>query len=94
MKCLLKVGYTTFLLPTDSGIQTAIKLLSQAAQCNDYTFRSRDPHISVDPDPLEVSIKYLPAKTKIVFKTDHSDLPPEPLALNAPGSIILTPPTH
>lgn len=94
MKVLLKVGSSTFLLASDAGLQTVVKALSQAVSCNDWSFDSRNPRIKAETSPLEVSVKYLTAKTKIEFKNDiyaddQRDF--EQLRLVAPTAIIPPP---
>lgn len=90
MKVLLKVGYSSFLLPNDTGLQSVIKALSSALHCNDYSYRP-DKHIQVDPEPVEVSVKYLPANTKLRIKGRFEEEPAEQLRLVAPTTIIIPP---
>jgi hypothetical protein len=91
MRVLLKVGYNTYLLPNDSGLPSVIKALSAALHCYDHTYRTADKHIQADPEPLEVSVKYLPTNTKIRFKGSYEEEPVEQLRLVAPTSIIIPP---
>lgn len=91
MKVLLKVGYNTYLLPNDAGLQTVVKALSMAVHCYDHSYGS-DKHIEVNPEPIEVSVKYLPAKTKIRIKGSCDEEPAEQLRLVAPTAIIPPPP--
>lgn len=91
MKVLLKIGYhATLLLPNDSGLQTVVKALSLAVSCYDHSYRP-DKHIEVNPEPIEVSVKYLPAKTKIRIRGYHDEEPAEQLRLVAPTAIIIPP---
>ena len=91
MKVLLKIGYDTFLLPGDSGLQTVVKALSQAIRVHDYTYRREDPHIEVgECEPIEISVKYLPARTKIRSRKGAVESEPQ-LRLNRPSSIIIPP---
>lgn len=93
MKVLLKVGHSQYLLPDDSGLQTVIKALSRAIPVYDYTYRRDDPHLEIDPEPQEVSVKYIPNKTPIRKRgAAEPDPYAEPLALIAPTSIIPPPP--
>ena len=92
MRVLLKVGYDTYLLPNDNGLQTVVKALSAALQCNDKTFLRSNPCVDVDPDLMEVSVKYLSPKTKITFKGSIEEEPAEILRLIAPTTIIPPPP--
>ena len=91
MRVLLKVGWSTYLLPNDNGLQTVVKALSAGLHCNDQSYL-KDPSVEVDPDPMEVSIKYLSGKTKIRFKGSIEEEPAEILRLIAPTAIIPPPP--
>lgn len=88
MKVLLKIGYTTFLLPNDVGVQNVMKVMAKALRAEDRTYLRSDPFVTVDQEPLEVSFKYLqPGQIKL--RQDPDERPPEPLRLNAPESIIM-----
>lgn len=88
MKVLLKVGYHSLLLPNDAGLTSIVRALSKAVNADDYSFRSSDPHVSIDPEPLEISFKYIPDK-QIRKRKSEFEMEPEPLALPQPTSIIL-----
>ncbi|MFZ4776801.1 MAG: hypothetical protein ACOYM3_15630 [Terrimicrobiaceae bacterium] len=97
MKVLLKIGPNSYLLPNDTGLQSVIKAMSSAVECWDYSYRaSKNYDIRAKPECMEVSVKYLPPKTKIKF-TDNlyadNDEPEESeqLRLIAPTSIIIPP---
>jgi hypothetical protein len=91
MKVLLKVGYSTYLLPNDTGLQSVIKALSAAVHCSDHCY-GKAPFIAVDPEPLEVSVKYLTGKTKLRINGSFDEEPAEQLRLVAPTTIIPPPP--
>lgn len=86
MKVLLKIGYNSFLLPNDSGLTSVVKVLSKAVQCTDHSYRREDPAVVVDPEPLEISFKFVPEKQIRCMKADPVQ---EPLALPHPSSIII-----
>ena len=89
MKVILKIGYSSFLLPNENGLQTVVKAMSAALSCRDYSYRSTDPQIDVDPEPLEVSIKYITGKTKIRLSGDCDESSKETqLRLISPTAII------
>jgi len=74
MKVLLKIGHTTFLLPNDAGVSAVMKTFSKALHCYDRTYEQSTPHLKVDPEPLEISMRFVDPKTVIRTKLDESTL--------------------
>ena len=89
MKVLIKIGYSHFLLPNEKGVQAVLKTMSEALHCTDRSYLSSDPSIEVDPDPMEVSIKYVTGKIKVRLRSDRNESTEETqLRLIAPTAII------
>ena len=95
MKVLLKVGNNTYLLGSDAGLQTVVKALSQAVLCHDRSYRT-PAEIKAESAPMEVSVKYLPPKTRIrfvenIWDADAAAEETDQLCLVAPTAIIPPP---
>jgi len=89
MKVLLKIGYHSFLLPSDQGIQTIVKAFSQAVECCDLTYKQDDPHIEAQRSPPEITVRYLAKHERIVPEPERHES--KQLRLIAPTAIIIPP---
>ena len=72
MKALLKIGYYSILLPDDKGITTILNALTKGVRVDDHLYHGK-LEIAEDQD-LDITIKLIPAKTKIIDKR-QSDKP-------------------
>jgi hypothetical protein len=61
MKCMLRIGYMEILLPDDKNIGKIIETLSKGVECR---YSSYEKRLEIQ-DEIEVSVKILPASTKI-----------------------------
>ncbi len=66
MLCLIKIGYQSFILPDDKGVQTVMRCLSKAIRVeNDNRVHNRlsgenEPPFVLDKKPAQVSLELLP----------------------------------
>ena len=70
MKVLLKIGYTTFILPNDQGVSTIMKALAKALIVKADHNYGKKPYIEIDDNDdgydRKLEMSYLPDKCKIV----------------------------
>lgn len=88
MKVILKLGYRSYLLPTDRGLQSLLKLLGDAREIrNDQSHTCYRPHryIELEPaadaDVIEFSATLIPESVKV-----RTYQPPPPLGLPEHGT--------
>lgn len=80
MKCIIKIGSYQLLLPDDTGVAQVLKTLSRGVHCYEKLYcgavelRSEDSH-----RPLELSMLYVPEKTKF-HAEDSEAVVPSPFA--------------
>lgn len=69
MRCVITIGYQSFLLPDETGISTILKVLSKALPCDRVYGLHRGGEITVDPDnPVEISSLMIPDTVPIKTK--------------------------
>jgi len=91
-KVVVKIGHMEIMLPDDSGAAQVIKTLSRGV----VVWHLGGPSVQIRSEDLELSLSYLPEKTKF---TDDRDRPVEtvepkakkarPLALKPPTFLAL-----
>ena len=62
MKCVLRIGYQSFLLPDHKGVEKIIDMLSKGVMCR--TWFGRGDELELDEGEIEVGMSLVPESTK------------------------------
>lgn len=73
---ILTLGHRQYLFPDDTGVASILKAFSRSSECFHYTSSKK---VLIQESP-EVSMAYVPAKTKYVIETDGEETPVVPFA--------------
>jgi len=88
MKVLLRIGYSTYILPNDQGVSTIMKALAKAQVVKTDHNYGKNPYLEIDEDEegydRKLEMSYLPAKCKIVRRKPK----PEPELLGLPMHLL------
>lgn len=87
MKCVLRIGYMEILLPDDKGVGKLIETLSKGVECS---YRSYEKTCEIR-DEIEVSVKILPASTRIEVREEMLERMEETFRMKAKPGAKLTP---
>ena len=62
MKCVLRIGFSSFLLPDHKGVEKIIDMLSKGMECDTYFGRGDEVTVR---GPVEIGVSLVPDSTKI-----------------------------
>jgi hypothetical protein len=81
-KVILCIGYTDILLPDDKGISQVLTTLAKGGRVQDRLYNKT---IVIDDgrDPLEISMRIVPASTRFVRETPAGEEPVEVVPMPA-----------
>lgn len=69
MKVLLKIGYSTYILPNDQGVSTLMKAMAKATPVKSNHNYGKKPYIEIDEDQdshdRRLEMSYISDKCKI-----------------------------